>query len=70
MLLFQALLLLIKSMVSKRLYYALICSYCGRDINSINQDNMSYNSSPICEDCYNGRVFSFNNDFDEEDEED
>lgn len=30
----------------------LICSCCGRDINLINQDNMSHNSSPLCEDCY------------------
>ena len=27
------------------------CTRCNRDINSIGQDNMSNNSSPICEDC-------------------
>ena len=48
----------------------LICSCCGRDINAINQDNMSHNSSPICEDCYNGKVFGFDNDFYEDDIED
>lgn len=30
----------------------LICSCCGRDINAINQDNMSHNEYPLCEDCY------------------
>lgn len=29
----------------------LICGYCGRDINEIGQDNMSYNDMPMCEDC-------------------
>lgn len=29
----------------------IICSVCGRDIDAIGQDNMSYGSSPICEDC-------------------
>lgn len=47
----------------------LICSCCGRDIDSLGQDNMSYNNKPLCEDCYNGNVFGFDNDF-EDDEED
>ena len=29
----------------------LICSKCGRDIDAIGQDNVSYNNSPLCEDC-------------------
>jgi len=30
------------------------CDYCGRDLNAINQDNMSYVSGEIvCEDCFN-----------------
>ena len=29
------------------------CIYCGRNINDIGQDNMSYEcGKPICEDCY------------------
>ena len=36
----------------------IICRCCGRDINSLGQDNMSCNSSPICEDCYNGKFFN------------
>lgn len=48
----------------------LICSCCGRDINAIGQDNMSHNSNPICEDCFNGNVFGFDNDFYDEDDED
>lgn len=49
----------------------LICSCCGRDINAINQDNMSHTNRPICEDCYEGRVFGFDNDYyDEEENED
>lgn len=29
------------------------CIYCGRDIDDIGQDNMSYElDKPICEDCY------------------
>ena len=34
--------------------YRLICSCCGRDINALGQDNMSYNNYPLCEDCYYG----------------
>ncbi len=49
--------------------HKIICRCCGRDINAIGQDNMSTTSSPLCEDCYNGNVFSFNNDFDAETEE-
>lgn len=30
----------------------IICSECGRDIDAINQDNMSYTEKPICEDCF------------------
>ena len=29
----------------------IICSVCGRDIDAIGQDNMSYDIHPICEDC-------------------
>jgi len=30
----------------------LVCSYCGRDLNAIGQDNMSYTlNEVICEDC-------------------
>lgn len=29
----------------------IICNSCGRDINQIGQDNVSYTSSPLCEDC-------------------
>lgn len=29
----------------------IICSVCGRDIDAIGQDNISYGFSPICEDC-------------------
>lgn len=29
----------------------IICSVCGRDIDAIGQDNVSYGSNPICEDC-------------------
>lgn len=28
-----------------------ICNMCGRDIDAISQDNVSYGSNPICEDC-------------------
>ena len=32
----------------------LICSVCGRDLNMIFQDNMSYLcGKPLCEDCFN-----------------
>lgn len=37
----------------------LICRCCGRDLNAIWQDNMSNNSQPLCEDCYYGRNFTF-----------
>lgn len=31
---------------------SLICSTCGRDINVIGQDNVSYiPGQPLCEDC-------------------
>lgn len=31
------------------------CAYCGRDIDAIGQDNMSYEiGKAICEDCYYG----------------
>ena len=30
------------------------CSCCGRDINAIGQDNVSYNKYPLCEDCGRG----------------
>lgn len=30
---------------------SVICSRCGRDIDAIGQDNVSYTRSPICEDC-------------------
>lgn len=34
--------------------FILTCAYCGRDINAINQDNMSSSiGRPMCEDCYN-----------------
>jgi len=29
----------------------MICRYCGRDLNRIGQDNMSYGGKPLCEDC-------------------
>lgn len=29
----------------------IICSVCGRDIDAIGQDNMSYDMHPLCEDC-------------------
>ena len=32
----------------------MICSCCGRDINEIGQDNVSYNEYPLCEDCGRG----------------
>lgn len=32
--------------------FRIICSCCGRDINAIGQDNMSYTNSPLCEDCF------------------
>lgn len=30
---------------------SVICSVCGRDIDSIGQDNVSYTMQPVCEDC-------------------
>lgn len=30
------------------------CSACGRDLDEIGQDNMSYTREPLCEDCWNG----------------
>lgn len=30
----------------------IICSECGRDINALEQDNMSETVKPLCEDCY------------------
>ena len=31
----------------------IICSVCGRDINALGQDNMSYSLEyNLCEDCY------------------
>lgn len=49
----------------------LICRCCGRDLNSIWQDNMSDNSRPLCEDCYYGRNFTFDDElyYDEDYEE-
>lgn len=32
----------------------LICRKCGRDLNQIYQDNMSYTNEPLCEDCFYG----------------
>ena len=29
----------------------IICSSCGRDIDAIGQDNVSYDLNPLCEDC-------------------
>ena len=29
----------------------IICRKCGRDIDAIGQDNMSYGGRPVCEDC-------------------
>jgi hypothetical protein len=37
--------------VPKSTNMKIICPVCGRDIDAISQDNMSYGSSPICEDC-------------------
>lgn len=35
----------------------LICSFCGRDLNEIYQDNMSYEPGTVCcEDCYTRTV--------------
>lgn len=31
----------------------IICNNCGRDINALGQDNMSWSENPLCEDCYN-----------------
>ena len=28
------------------------CSACGRDLDEIGQDNMSYTREPLCEDCW------------------
>lgn len=33
----------------------IICSCCGRDIDAIGQDNVSYTYNPLCEDCCFGR---------------
>lgn len=30
----------------------IICSECGRDIDALGQDNMSFTSEPLCEDCW------------------
>ncbi|MBX9035057.1 hypothetical protein [Gordonibacter massiliensis (ex Traore et al. 2017)] len=30
----------------------IFCSECGRDIDEIFQDNMSYTTDPLCEDCW------------------
>ena len=30
---------------------SIICGNCGRDIDAIGQDNMSYGDSPVCESC-------------------
>jgi NMD protein affecting ribosome stability and mRNA decay len=30
----------------------IICSECGRDINALGQDNVSYTNNPICQDCF------------------
>lgn len=35
------------------MYHRIICSCCGRDIDSLYQDNMSYDASySLCEDCF------------------
>lgn len=48
---------------------ALICSCCGRDINAIGQDNVSYiPNRPLCEDCANGKFTMDNDEYDDEDE--
>ena len=31
----------------------IIYSECGRDIDALGQDNMSFTSEPLCEDCWN-----------------
>lgn len=33
-----------------------ICSSCGRDIDALGQDNMSFTSEPLCEDCFGDRL--------------
>lgn len=39
--------------LSKEEVFKMICVYCGRDIDEIDQDNMSSTPGfPICEDCY------------------
>ena len=30
----------------------IFCSECGRDIDEMFQDNMSYTTEPLCEDCW------------------
>lgn len=48
---------------------ALICSCCGRDINAIGQDNVSYiPNRPLCEDCANRNMLD--DDFWEDEDED
>lgn len=50
---------------------SLICRQCGRDIDAIGQDNMSHDSRPLCEDCYEGKIFYFDDEeeFCEEEDE-
>lgn len=31
--------------------FRVVCSHCGRDIDAIGQDNVSYDHHPLCEDC-------------------
>ena len=47
----------------------LICSRCGKEIDSAWQDNMSNDYMPLCEDCYNyveEEVTNYNRQFLEE----
>lgn len=45
----------------------LICSFCGRDLNQIWQDNMSCTIGTVkCEDCANGKVVH-NHNYEEDD---
>lgn len=39
----------------------IICESCGRDIDALEQDNMSCTSEPLCEDCWNEQQ-SYTND--------
>lgn len=42
----------------------MICVICGRDINAIGQDNVSYiPGKPMCENCMNARIKEDEEDF-------